>query len=140
MSGNLILQNMNNQSPQTIATIETRQSAFKRFIMRFLPFSKKTQKKEARVDQFFASQRELEEKIFNAYPLGSEFEYMGVTCRVNRHQTYEMILLSTGRFMPDTTPQVDCEYVDKKGQIHEISFRLQELEALLDAEQGAVAK
>jgi hypothetical protein len=100
-----------------------------RLVMRIWPFGKK----EPEIDKFLISQRALEEKIFNAYPLFSEFEYMGVTCRVTYHQHYIRGIRDPRFHLPGRSSKVYCTYVDKKGEIHDVSFRLEELEALLDA-------
>jgi len=84
------------------------------------------------MDKFILEQRQLEEKIFSAFPLGGDFDYMGVTCKVTQHRRYSRAHINTGfPSWPGHDAQVRCDYIDKIGVVHSITFDLNELERKL---------
>ncbi len=64
---------------------------------------------------------EQQEKLFLDYPLHSEFLYMGVRCRVHRHQRYRPPVRGLRE------PVIECIYVDKNNVLHEVQFDLDDM-------------
>ena len=72
-------------------------------------------------------QWKLEDKVFAKHPLRSIVEYMGVSCTVTAHKRHRACFPAHG--LPTRPAQqacIECDYVDKVGVIHQISFALEE--------------
>jgi len=105
-------------------------SAVKRMIMRVFGGC---DDEEPEVDTFVDLQREREDRLFDSYPLSSEFVYMGVVCRVREHHRYYRSLFNgVGGYIPGENFRISCDYVDKSGVIRRIDLDEATLEGLLD--------
>lgn len=63
------------------------------------------------------------ERVKKEYPIGSEFVYMGITMLVCNLIDYWPGLHLHDLYIPDTLPEVHCNYVDKIGVLHVAYFR-----------------
>ena len=87
------------------------------------PFKKKAKKpKEFDCEEVFFIA--LQEKVFNKFPLGSYHEYLGVKLRVYGHQHYTSDYCQP---YPIIYPKIYCNYVNKQGDIKDVSFSSVEL-------------
>ena len=79
--------------------------------------------------------RKFQVEIFDKHPIGSEFQFMGITIRVTGHRSFEPGGKIRGFGPPPAPmihPEVECNYVDNRGIIQEICFTLREMDLTLD--------
>lgn len=81
--------------------------------------------------------RELESNLFSLYPIGREFEYLGLKCRVTKHHPEIKVfsLPYSGVYVPGIDAYIACDYVDKNGVLHNIKFALSEIAAMSEGKK-----
>ena len=89
----------------------------------------KPKQKPQKVDLYTTLNKELQERVFERYPIGLEFDYMGVTCKVCEHIRFNGARGQGGILLPPIYPKIKCDYVDKVGVIQAVVFSCEVLDA-----------
>lgn len=79
------------------------------------------------INKFTLEQRALQTEVFNSYPVGKDFEYMGIKLKVTANTSYRGGLINRYISIPTQYPSITCNYVSGEGVITEISFSCPEV-------------
>jgi hypothetical protein len=86
-------------------------------------------KREMKKDVFSKLNEELQERVFDLYPVGREFDYMGAVCRVAMHRFFLKGICCGSFYRANIHPAINCDYVDKNGLIRSVEFTCLEVDA-----------
>ena len=71
--------------------------------------------------------KEQQEKVFSLYPVGGEFNYLGVKMMVAAHAESDGGYAGFSSAFAPSSPSIRCRYVDNRGGIRGISFECKEV-------------
>jgi len=84
------------------------------------------------LDSYIGCVVDQERKIRDLYPIGCEFDYLGIKMRAIKFQPYSKKLKLDNNFkIQDTETELVCDYVDNKGIIRRKIFKPSELLSLV---------
>jgi len=96
----------------------------------------KRKKEEPEIDEFSEQQKALQSRIFAQYPAGKELCYMGVRIRITKHTYYRKAVYNTHISLRSITPEIECDYINSRGEILQIIFTCEEVGTWTDNAPG----